>query len=254
MTSTSARTCKACDRLITRGATQARRPRIALPTSKDSRCTVRPALRTIRTRLRDLLIPGPLGEPSPQQTCTAGRDAGTTTELLAQAFGHPHGAGFIGPGANPLLRTMLTEALTGKAGVAQVITTRVDLDRLLSPLSAETVIESSRPRLQVTESLEDAIEHLENEADMTTMIRATNDPSSGSPAVVWFATPGPDADVVHETLQRWPANSLIALMSGLWPYGPTHVIEEAGPRPLPSQPIPLLSAEQAVMRLSGNTS
>ncbi|TDB95692.1 hypothetical protein E1266_12445 [Actinomadura sp. 7K534] len=149
---------------------------------------------------------------------------------------------------------MLTEALTSEAGVAQVITTRADLDRLLSPLSAETVIESRTPRLHVTESLEDAIEHLEREADMTTLVDATTEVSTDALAVVWFATPGSDADVVHETVQRWPAGSLIALMAGLWPYGPTHVIEETGPRPLPSQPILLLSAEQAASRLSDNSS
>lgn len=243
-------TCTACNRLTTRATAHVRRPSIALATNKVSRRTFRPSLQAIRRRLRGLFILDSLNDSTSQRPRTVSRDAGTKKELLAQSFQHPHGTGFIGPGADALLRTMLTEALTHEADVAQVITTKADLARLLSPLPAEPVIESQAPRLHVNETLEDAVEYLEHEAEMTTMINTTSEPPTDPPAIVWLAAPGPDADVVHETLQRWPANSLIALMSGHWPYGPTHLIEETGPRPLPSQPIPLLSAKQAITLMS----
>lgn len=248
MTTLSTPTCSACAR-SNRTVPQPRRPHTTLAAPKSNRCAIGPVLRTLRTRLRDLLAPTALDD-STTRAPTDERNASGETELLLRFFHHSDGAGFIGPGAGAFLRTMLTEALTHEATGTQVITTKADLDRLLSPLSADAVTETHASRLHVRETLEDAIELLELKADELAMTGETNKPSA--PIYVWFATPGPDADVVHETLRQWPTDNLTGLMLGLWPYGPTHMIDKTGPRPLPSQPISLLSPEQAITRLSDN--
>ncbi|MFV2177635.1 hypothetical protein ACFHW2_14430 [Actinomadura sp. LOL_016] len=67
--------------------------------------------------------------------------------------------------------------------------------------------------------------------------------------MLWFAAPGPHADVVHQTLRRWPGTNLTALIAGGWPYDPTHLIDYDGPRALPRRPIHLLTAHQAANNL-----
>lgn len=248
MTSISVPTCNGCDRLTTRNVPQPRRPQIAIAMSNNGHRTLRLSLRTTAAQLRAIF--GTRGADNrPSRQAPSQDNASSETGLLARAFGHPDGASFIGPGADALLRGIFTEALASKAEVAQVITTHTDLYRLFGDAFDESLAGVHAPRLHIMESLEDAIEHLELEAEMAKMISATSGSSIDAPAIAWFATPGPDADVVRETLHHWPDNSLLALMSGPWPYGPTHLIEETGPRPLPSSPLPLLSPQEAIGRL-----
>jgi hypothetical protein len=144
---------------------------------------------------------------------------------------------------------VLTEALASKSEVAQVITTRADVGRLFGDAFDESVTGVHASRLRIMDSLEDVIEHLELEAEMNQMISADSTPPIDAPAILWLATPGPDADVVHDALRHWPDSRLIAFMYGPWPYGATHLIEETGPRPLPSDRISLPSREEAIKRL-----
>ncbi|MFF4235950.1 hypothetical protein ACFYYL_08820 [Actinomadura geliboluensis] len=249
MVSISVPTCNGCDRLSTRHILQPRRPRIAIATSNDGHRILQPLLRTITVQLRTIF--GTRGRDNPPtRQAPSEDDAGRKAGLLARAFGHPDGVGFIGQGADALLRGVLTEALASKSDVEQVITTHADLVRLFGEAFDESVTSVHAPRLRIMESLEDAIEHLELEAEMTEMIRPTSTPALDRPVIVWLVTPGPDADVVHEALRHWPDNSLLSLISGPWAYGPTHLIEATGPRPLPSSPIPLPSPREAIKRLS----
>lgn len=162
---------------------------------------------------------------------------------LAQSFMHPGGAGIIGPGAERLLRTVLVDALTNGAERLEVVIALPDLEQLLGDASS---LPSSRfaSALHVTETLEDAIEHLESRHPRISLAETTR-----RPATLWLATPGPDADVVHQTLERLPTAGIIALFQGPWPYGPTHLIDTDGPRRLPTRDLNLLSRNQAVARL-----
>ncbi|MDL4813204.1 hypothetical protein [Actinomadura opuntiae] len=169
-------------------------------------------------------------------------------ELLARTFGHAEGAGFIGPGAHDLLRAILTEALTTKTGVSWVIATKHDLQSLGTDAFDDATLDRFSSRLLVTETLEDTIERLEFEADVTRALDI-NKPLTTEASLLWFSSPGPDADVVHQTLDHWPGTSLTALIAGPWPYGPTHLIETDGPRPLPQHPVRMLSVQQAVAEL-----
>ncbi|TDC17246.1 hypothetical protein [Actinomadura bangladeshensis] len=249
MTSISIPTCHGCDQLTTRSTQQARRPRIAIARSNNGHRTLWPSLRTLATQLRAIF--GTCGANNrPSRQAPPHDNTSSKANILARAFGHPDGAGFIGPGADALLRGLFTEALASQSEVAQVITTRTDLDRLFGDAFDESSASAHAPRLHIMDSLEDAIEHLELEAEMVKMISASSAASSNAPAFVWLATPGPDADVVHETLRHWPDKNLLALLSGPWPYGPTHLIEQTGPRPRPNSPLPLPTPQEAIKRLT----
>jgi hypothetical protein len=154
-------------------------------------------------------------------------------------FSHPHGAGVIGPGSDSLLRTVLVEALTVEPGWVEVLTTHHDLKRLFGEMTDRIPRKRFQWVLRVADSLEDTIEYIEG--------RASGAP--GTPRVLWIVTTGADADVVHRTLESYPAAGLTGLFMGSWPYGPTHVIEEDGPRPRPRRPIRLLSPKQALDRM-----
>ncbi|MEV5830494.1 hypothetical protein AB0L25_33500 [Spirillospora sp. NPDC052242] len=175
--------------------------------------------------------------------------SGDAVEPLALAFGLPRGAGFIGDGADGLLRAALTEALTGKVGVSWIIATGHDLRCLFGDAFDDTLVESLAPRLHVVDTLEEAAERLEFEADVIRALDVNDRPSFTVSTVLWFTVPGPDTDVVHDTLQNWPGTGLVPLIAGHWPYGPTHLIDSDGPRPLPHRPINLLTAQQATTEL-----
>lgn len=163
--------------------------------------------------------------------------------FLARAFSHPQGAGVIGPGAQRLLRSVLVDALTGGTSGCDVVIARTDLERLLG---AASVGLSSRfaSVLHITGTLEEAIEHLESRPPRT----ATAGPEEQAP-VLWLATPGVDADVVHQSLEGQRATDLITLFNGPWPYGPTHFIDTDGPRRPPDHDLPLLTRDQAIAKL-----
>ncbi|MEU8803269.1 hypothetical protein [Spirillospora sp. NPDC048819] len=243
MTSISIPTCNRCDQLNGRNVIQRRLPRIS--TSGSGAFGFRSSPKRIRARLRSVFRNN---HDQPQPRPTSHR-ANTDPQPLAHAFGGPEGAGLIGPGADGLLRAAFTEALTHATGARQVITTKPDLDRLFAGAFDEPLIDNFAPRLHAAETLEDAIEYIELEDCISTAIDTNDASSAESPVYVWFATPGPDADVVHETLQRWHGTNLIALMSGAWPYGPTHFIDADGPRRLPDHNLHLLPRDQAITRL-----
>ncbi|QFG22901.1 hypothetical protein [Actinomadura sp. WMMB 499] len=171
------------------------------------------------------------------------------TEPLALAFGHPHGAGFIGAGADGLLRAALTEALTSKLGVSWVIATERDLRSLFDDAFNDALADQLVPRLHVAETLEDIVERLEFEADVIRALSVNDRPALTASTVLWFTAPGPDGDVVHEAMQSWPGTGLVPLIAGPWPYGPTYLVDSDGPRPLPRRPINLLTAQQATTKL-----
>ncbi|MFI0480408.1 hypothetical protein [Actinomadura sp. 9N215] len=173
-------------------------------------------------------------------------------EPLAHVLGHPQGADFIGPGADGLLRAILTEALTSKIGVSWIVATRYDVNALWADALDDTLLTKLSSRLHVTETLEDAIERLEFKADTIAALSIDHRPLT-NPSVLWLASPGPDADVVHQTLQQWPGDNLIALIAGSWPHGPTHFINHDGPRALPHQPINLPSAQESATQLRSST-
>ncbi len=139
--------------------------------------------------------------------------------------------------------------LTCKVGVSWVIATGHDLRCLFGDAFDDTLAESLAPRLHVAETLEEATERLEFEADVIRALDVNDRPSFTVSTVLWFAAPGPDADVVHDTLQSWPGTGLIPLIAGPWPYGPTYLIDADGPRPLPRRSIDLLTAQQATTEL-----
>lgn len=168
----------------------------------------------------------------------------TEPQALAKAFTHPEGAGVIGPGAEHLLRTVLVDALVDGPERLNVVITLPDLEQLLgNVLSLSSELFASA--VHVTETLEEAIEHLESKDPQT---------SDGAGATLhsptlWLASPGQDADVVHQTLRNLPTASFITLFQGPWPYGPTHFVDMTGPRRLPTHNVDLLSRNQAVARL-----
>ncbi|MFD0692453.1 hypothetical protein [Actinomadura fibrosa] len=163
--------------------------------------------------------------------------------LLARSYGHAQGTGVIGPGAQRLLRTMLVNALTPSTERCDVVVTRFYLERLLGAESAR-LSPRFAPTLGVTETFEDAIEHLERRPSYGT----TNGRFNQRP-VLWLATPGADADVVTQALENRSAIDLIALFNGPWPYGPTQFIDHDGPRRLPEHTMRLLTRDQAVAKL-----
>lgn len=209
MTSTSVPTCNRCNQMNRRDVTQRRLPRIS--TSGTGAFGFRSLPRRIRARLRSVFRSNH-DQPQPRRPSY---DANTGPRPLAHAFGGPEGAGLIGPGADGLLRAAFTEALTDVTSATQVVTTKADLDRLFAGAFDEPLIDSFAPRLHAAETLEDAIENIELEHCISTAIDTNDDSSTESPIYVWFATPGPDADVVHETLQGWHGTNLIAIMSGV---------------------------------------
>ncbi|KAB2388660.1 hypothetical protein [Actinomadura montaniterrae] len=162
---------------------------------------------------------------------------------LVRAFSHPEGSGVIGPGTQHLLRAMLVDALVDGLEQIDVVIAQPDLEQLLGDTSSVPP-ELLASTLHMFETLEDTIEHLEN-----THRRAGADEVSERPPILWLASPGPDADVVHQTLKNLATNNLIALVHGPWPYGPTHLIDMDGPRQLPTQNIRMLSRNQAAARL-----
>lgn len=162
---------------------------------------------------------------------------------LARVFSHPEGAGVIGPGAQHLLRAMLVDALVDGPEQINVIIAQPDLEQLLGDTSLVPP-ELLASTLHMSETLEDTIEHLEN-----THRRTGADDSSERPPILWLASPGPDADVVHQTTKNLAASNLIAFVHGPWPYGPTHLIDMDGPRQLPTRAIKMLSQNQAAARL-----
>ncbi|GAA2127244.1 hypothetical protein [Actinomadura napierensis] len=164
------------------------------------------------------------------------------TESLARAFAHPEGAGVMGPDARNLLRTVLVDALVDGPERLDVVIARPDLKQLLGNASLPS--ERLTPALHMPATLEDTIEHLESRLSPTSLTEARPHRPT-----LWLATPGPDADVVHQTLTHLPTANLIALFQGPWPYGPTHFIEANGPRHLPTQNLNLLSRNQAAARL-----
>ena len=248
MTSISIPTCNRCDQLHGRHVTQRRLPRISTPGSEAF--GLRSSPRRIRTRLRGVFR-NSHDQLRPRRTTDS---ASSAPQPLAHAFGGPEGTGLIGPGADDLLRAALTEALTLATSATQVITTRPDLDRLFTGAFNQSLIDSFGLRLHAAETLEDAIEHIELQDRIATAIDSDNDSPAESPSYTWFATPGPDADVVHATLKHWHGTNIIALMSGAWPYGPTHFIDADGPRRIPDHNLHLLPRDQAIAKLHGISS
>ncbi|MFI0350946.1 hypothetical protein [Actinomadura sp. 9N407] len=166
------------------------------------------------------------------------------TRRLADDYSHPYGAGVIGPGADGLLRAVLVEALTVAPGSVEVLTTGHDLEHLFGEMVGRVPYERLRGILHVAGTVEETVEHVE---DRVLGVELRFD--LGRKPMLWTATPGADADVVHRTLNSCPAGLLTGLFSGPWPYGPTHLIEANGPRPRPRRPVRLLSPQQAVARL-----
>lgn len=163
--------------------------------------------------------------------------------VLARAFSHPQGAGVIGPGAQRLLRSALVDALTRSTNGCDVIIARSDLVRLLGTAAIDLASRFASV-LHVTGTLEEAIEHLESRLPSI----AATEPEDQSP-VLWLATPGVDADVVHQVMDSQLAADLIALFNGPWPYGPTHFIDTDGPRRPPTHDLQLLSRDKAIAKL-----
>ncbi|WP_169514748.1 hypothetical protein [Actinomadura atramentaria] len=153
---------------------------------------------------------------------------------LAHVFAHPNGTGFIGPDADGLLRAILVDALMSSART-HVVTTHSTVTRLLGgkPGNAR--------ELTVLDLLEDTVEYLESPAAM---------PSYGPSAILWVTTPDADTDVVYQTLLDRPRHGLIALCAGLWPHGPTYVIDQDDPFSGDRVDPPILTKEQALTALA----
>ncbi|GLZ16379.1 hypothetical protein Acsp04_66140 [Actinomadura sp. NBRC 104425] len=180
---------------------------------------------------------------------TIPRPQGGSPEPLAVTFGHPQGTGFIGPGGRGLLRAALTEALLSRTGVSWAIATQADLHRLFGDTFDKRVFDRLSPRLQVVDTLEDAVERMEFEADVINAINVSGPPAAQRPPVLWLTSSGPDADVVHQALQKWSGTNLVVLVDGGWPYGPTHLIESDGSSPMPRHPVDLMTPHQAIAAL-----
>ncbi|URM97416.1 hypothetical protein LUW76_25370 [Actinomadura madurae] len=176
-----------------------------------------------------------------QSRRTTSREDPTPKPLLAHAFSYPKGAGLIGPGAKPLLRAILVDAMTRRDRAIEVIVAESDLDELLGGVPRE-LLTAPGSVLHVSQTLEDTIERLESSTTGT----------AEQPLTLWVATPGADADVIHQTLEARSESSLIGLLNGPWPYGPTHYIDVDGPRQLPTQELKLLSCAQAIAVLQAH--
>ena len=188
-------------------------------------------------------LPRRLADLAGQRRSMRPRGAPFRAPSLARAFTHAQGAGVIGPGAQRLLRTVLVDTLTRNNAQCDVIATQPDLERLLGAASSRLPPRFASA-LHVTDTLEDAIEYLESKPQSSAAAG-----SAKQKTILWLATPGADADVVHQTLEAQPVADLIALFNGPWPYGPTHYIDIDGPRRLPDHNLTLLTRDQAITRL-----
>ncbi|MER6808141.1 hypothetical protein ABT299_02570 [Spirillospora sp. NPDC000708] len=174
---------------------------------------------------------------------SAGRPA---RPLMARAFGHPQGVGLLGPGTDGLLRTLFVDAVVDRSRTTEVVLTHTDLERLFPEDIDQFLVEHYDSGLNVTATLEDAIERLEDRAaNWNSHETATRSP------ILWLAAPGEDADVVHDTLCSLDGADIIAIFRGAWPYGPTHLVDADGPRQVPSQ-LELLSASEAIGKLTAS--
>ena len=135
-------------------------------------------------------------------------------EHLLHDIARPVHSGITGPFANDWLRAAFVEALVSDERLPDVVTTQHDLDLMLCGQADRVALSDLQQRLHVFGALEEAIEHLETTADR---IRS----GQGAPTTVWFATPGQDADVVHQTIEYWAGLDLIALLRGPWLHGPS---------------------------------
>lgn len=137
-------------------------------------------------------------------------------------------AGVIGAGADAYLRAVLVHLLTRATDTARVVTTGNDLDRLFEGQFDLALQSSYSKQLYVADLLEDAVEHLETKAEhQNALLIAANSPECmNTLTTYWFAAPGADTDVVHQTIQRWTGLGLIPLLFGPWPYGPTHQLND----------------------------
>lgn len=163
--------------------------------------------------------------------------------LLARTFAYPQGTGLLGPGTDGLLRTALVDAFDPGTESAEVLITRSHLGELFDEEVPHMPLDQLGSSLHLVETLEDAIEHLEERA----LSEVTGAPAIPLPTL-WLAVPGPDADVVDRTLTALVGLDIVALFKGAWAYGPTHLIDADGPRRLPSH-IKLSSAHEAISKL-----
>ncbi|WP_433235910.1 hypothetical protein [Actinomadura nitritigenes] len=160
---------------------------------------------------------------------------------MARTFAFPQGAGLLGPGTDGLLRTVLIDAFDPGTEPAKVLLTRSHLEELLGDDVHERTFDQLGASLRVVETLEDAIEHLEERA----LWEVTGESAKLLPRL-WLAAPGADADVVYRTLASL---DIVGLFKDAWPYGPTYLIDADGPRQLTSR-ISLSSAAEAISKLS----
>jgi hypothetical protein len=213
--------------------------RLANPGTPRPRLPYRPPSHAAGRRFRALLPRRPIRKSQP-----------TTDNLLINLFGAPQGAGLAGPGAEGLERATLVEAITSHAAISQVVIEYADLYRLLGGAIANDLQQALGTRLYLAEALEDAVEHIESN---TAPSNRAETQTTETPPLAWFAAPRQHSDVVHHVLQTQRTPSLIALICGPWAYGPTHLIEADGPWRPPRRTIELLSAQEAVTRLSQTT-
>ncbi|WP_165495464.1 hypothetical protein [Actinomadura roseirufa] len=164
---------------------------------------------------------------------------------MARIYSHPQGAGLIGADADGLLRATIVDALTTAGSRIEVVVPRADLDHLFGPALRNAQLQNLHPALHPTKTLEDSIEYLEGREGSTTAEHTS---------FLWIASPGNDADVVHQALQHHPDDNLIALFRGAWPYGPTHLIDKNRSGPLYGSQIELLSPGRAIAKLVASTS
>ncbi|MFI6517904.1 hypothetical protein ACIBF1_20275 [Spirillospora sp. NPDC050679] len=144
---------------------------------------------------------------------------------LLHSITRPVHSGIIGAFATDWLRAALVEALTSDERLPDVVTTHDTLDLLFRGQADRIPLDAFDARLRVFDALEDTVEHLEHKAGRILA-------GQTAPTTVWFAAPGDDADVVHQTIDRWSGLDLIVLLHGHWAYGPDH-----HPRPV-QRPIP----------------
>lgn len=155
----------------------------------------------------------------------------TATHQLGQPEDFPmlqQAAGVIGAGADAYLRAVLVHLLTRAPDTARVVTTGHDLDRLFEGQFDLALRSSYSKQLYVADLLEDTVEHLETKAEHQNarLITANSPERMNTLTTYWFAAPGADTDVVHQTIQRWTGLGLIPLLFGPWPYGPTHQLND----------------------------
>ncbi|MFD0690953.1 hypothetical protein [Actinomadura fibrosa] len=171
---------------------------------------------------------------------------GTAKDLLCELFGAPQGAGLIGPGADALGRTALTELFTRDPGTAEVVIEKQFFERLFCEAFAEAR-RAAGTRLRTFQLLEDAVEYIESETEPVPNGGLV--PAVRSSAIIWFVAPGQHTDVVHQVLRHRRSPQVTALVWGAWAYGPTHYIGAGGAQELPPRPIELLTAQQAAAEL-----